>query len=136
MRLWSFQADMNWDGVVTISDIWLWFKWLYFYPGDGLLHIIISWPSVATFFELSVNDFGGGFSGVISFIVWGSILVALTESDTSTAEEKLAQDERLRELEEEEEARAKGPWYFRNTPWWIFVLVMIGLYGFIGFMAS
>ena len=75
MRLWSFQMDMNWDGVVTISDIWLWIKWLYFYPGDGFLHIIITTsPSVATFFELTVNDFGGGLSGSFSFFTWFMVL--------------------------------------------------------------
>jgi len=31
-RQWSFTADMNLDGVVTISDSWLWFKWIFFYP--------------------------------------------------------------------------------------------------------
>jgi hypothetical protein len=35
-RIWQFAADMNGDGVVTISDVWLWFKWLYFYPAPNL----------------------------------------------------------------------------------------------------
>ena len=41
MRQWDFNADMNSDGAVTISDLWLWGKWLYFYPGDLLFAQLI-----------------------------------------------------------------------------------------------
>lgn len=75
MRIWSFVADMNGDGAVTISDVWLWFKWLYFYPGDGFLFATEKWaPKLAQFFELSVATYSGGFSGVMSFFVWLFVL--------------------------------------------------------------
>lgn len=71
LRLWSFVADMNRDGAITISDVWMWFKWLYFYPGDGVFYTLMSGaPKVAEFFELSAANFGGVASGVISFFMW------------------------------------------------------------------
>lgn len=70
-RLWRFVGDMNFDGVVTISDIWAWFKWLYFYPGDGLIYLIIYFtPNLATFLEIDYRNYGGIFSGLISFVIW------------------------------------------------------------------
>lgn len=68
-REWSFVADMNYDYSVTISDLWLWFKWLYFYPGDVILSKIIH-TSFGSFFELTEYSYGGYFSGIISAIAW------------------------------------------------------------------
>jgi hypothetical protein len=80
MRTWVFIADMNYDGGVTISDLWLWFKWLYFYPGDALLLLTMEiLPSVSAFFEISQADFGGVFSGVISFFVWAGLTFAFID---------------------------------------------------------
>lgn len=70
-RPWRFVADMNFDGLVTVSDTWLWFKWLYFYPGDLLLLGLMRGAApVAIFFEISDGSFGGEFSGVVSFFAW------------------------------------------------------------------
>ena len=78
MRQWSFFADMNHDGVVTISDVWLWFKWLYFYPGDLALQGMLSYlPGFATFFEGTGESFGGWGSGIFSFFVWFALLAVL-----------------------------------------------------------
>lgn len=74
-RQWSFVADMNYDGTVTISDIWLWFKWIYFYPGDGVVYFLVNKaPDIGRFLEMTYSSYGGLFSGVISFFVW---LIAL-----------------------------------------------------------
>ena len=71
MRNWAFTADMNYDGIVTISDVWLWFKWLYFYPGDLLLLLTMEFlPSFSAFLEISPENFGGTFSGIIGFFIW------------------------------------------------------------------
>jgi len=52
-RQWSFTFDMNLDGVVTISDAWLWFKWAFFYPGDAAIWGLINYSaSLTTFFHL------------------------------------------------------------------------------------
>ena len=78
-RIWAFVTDMNFDGAVTISDISLWFKWLFFLPGDGLIYFIMnSAPDLARFFELSNSNYGGIFSGVFSGIVYLIGLGALT----------------------------------------------------------
>jgi len=69
-RLWSFEADMDQNGAITISDIWLWVDWLFFYPGDFLILGIMKFGDIHTFFELSSNTFGNWFSGIISFIFW------------------------------------------------------------------
>ncbi len=71
LRVWKFVPDINYDGVVTISDVWLWFKWLFFYPGDGLIYLMITkTPKVAQFLEISYKNYGGILSGVISFFSW------------------------------------------------------------------
>ncbi len=74
-RQWSFVTDMNYSGSVTISDIWLWFKWIYFYPGDGVIYFLVNKASsIGNFLEISYADYGGVLSGIISFIVWIVIL--------------------------------------------------------------
>lgn len=70
-RNWRFVVDMNGDGAVTISDVWLWVKWLYIYPGDGVLHLLATnLPSVAKFFEVSSASYGSSISGFLSFFIW------------------------------------------------------------------
>jgi hypothetical protein len=70
-RIWKFLADMNYDGLVTISDVWLWFKWLFFYPGDFIiLYTIKILAPLATFFEISTDNYGGWLSGILSIISW------------------------------------------------------------------
>lgn len=68
-RLWAFAADMNADGAVTITDVWLWFKWLYFMPGD-LLIAMFGPTGIGRFLELTVSSFGGIGSGILSFTLW------------------------------------------------------------------
>jgi hypothetical protein len=71
---WKLVADLNYNGEVTISDVWLWFQWFYFLPGDGLYSLIMSNDQLATFFELSTASYGNFLSGTISFFVWGPFL--------------------------------------------------------------
>lgn len=71
LRQWTFIADMNYSGSITISDVWLWFKWLFFYPGDFFVYFLINnTPSIGHFFEITYSSYGGVFSGIVSFIVW------------------------------------------------------------------
>jgi hypothetical protein len=77
-REWSFVKDMNYDYLITISDVWLWFKWLYFYPGDFLLSKII-YTKFGAFFELYKINYGGYFSGMCSTIFWLLTIVILQQ---------------------------------------------------------
>lgn len=76
----SFIADMNADGAFTISDIWEWFKWVYFAPGD-LIAIFLLDTSIGNFLEVSWESLSGTGSGVVSLVLWlfllGILLVAL-----------------------------------------------------------
>lgn len=77
-RLWGFVADMNYDGSITISDVWLWVKWFYFYPGDGLIYLLLhKTPSIASFFEMTSSSYGGVFSVIVSSICWAISTIVL-----------------------------------------------------------
>ena len=87
-RQWIFVADTNQRGAVTISDVWLWFKWLFFNPGDMFIQSFIKdYPRIAQFFEFTYDDYGGVLSGMVSVVAWsvfaafvyamGVVLVAL-----------------------------------------------------------
>jgi hypothetical protein len=70
-RLWKFVADMNYSGSITVSDVWLWFLWLFFYVGDGLLYFMMfEITPVAEFFEITTASYGGIFSGLVSGVFW------------------------------------------------------------------
>lgn len=86
-RDWDFVADMNRDGFITISDVWLWCKWLFSYPGDAVLTVLIGSP-FGDFFELSIAHFGGGFSFAVSMVLW--VVVGATVA--SVVEELLQRD--------------------------------------------
>ena len=77
-RQWSFITDMNYSGSVTISDVWLWFKWLYYYPGDGFIYFLINQiPDVGHFLEITNSNYGGALSGTVSFIAWFLVLATI-----------------------------------------------------------
>ena len=78
MRQWKFVADMNRSETVTVSDVWLWIEWLYFWPGDGLIYLAITKaPVLAKFFELSAGKFSGPLSLFLSFGLWIVAVVLL-----------------------------------------------------------
>ncbi len=76
MRDWVFKADMNIDGTFTISDIYLFLKSLYFYPGDYLIRFLSN-NDVGKFLEISIQDYGGFMSGFFSFFAWAYFLFLL-----------------------------------------------------------
>jgi hypothetical protein len=69
----SLAYDMNADGVVTISDVGLWLKWLYFWPGDTAVQVIGP-TAVGKFLKFSDSSFGGRGSGILSAVVWGVVI--------------------------------------------------------------
>ena len=78
MRLWLFEADMNFDGIVGLSDFWLWANWLFYYPGDALLKAIIDYaPLVAETLEVSLQSFGSAASGLCSLAIALAITILI-----------------------------------------------------------
>jgi hypothetical protein len=76
VRQWEFAADMNQNGLVTVTDVWLWIKWGYFWPGDGLIWLAINYtPGLAKFLELSPGKYSGPLSLFLSFPMWVVFLV-------------------------------------------------------------
>lgn len=77
-RQWSFVVDMDYSGSITISDVWLWFEWLYFYPGDGVIYFLVNKvPDVGRFLEITHSDYGGVLSGAVSFVAWFIVLAII-----------------------------------------------------------
>ena len=78
-KRWTFVADMNRDGVVTISDVGLWIKWMFFAPGDWCILMLMNYaPSVSMFFELSQSSIYGTASAIISAITWVFVFLSWT----------------------------------------------------------
>lgn len=67
----SFSADMNGDGQVTLTDVWLWLVQIFFLPGDSLLRVLLTYlPGLARFLELGAGSYGGLFSAIVSAVIW------------------------------------------------------------------
>jgi hypothetical protein len=68
---WNFTWDMNNDGVVTISDAWLWLKWVFFAPGDLLLLLLMKFGTgAAVSLQINPTDLSGWISGLLSAAIW------------------------------------------------------------------
>jgi len=80
-RQWAWIADMTGDGIVTISDIWAWVGWLFYYPGDFVIYYMLSHKDLAQFLELTPQHYGGAASALISFFAWGMLFVLVAIVD-------------------------------------------------------
>jgi hypothetical protein len=120
-RLWKFHADMNGDGKVTISDLWLWTKWLYFYPGDLLIFLVAD-SAVGKFLDLSEKSYGGTLSSAVSAVAW-LIVADLAMRLLYTPEEKRPRtmSEIVDEQARRDAAERAKPWFLRK----VFLLVAI-----------
>ena len=79
---WSWQNDMNGDGLVTISDVGAMTQWIFFAPGDWLLLMwMMHEPRSAFFCEITPSMLSGFLSGAMSAVVW-LIVFALWEHKT------------------------------------------------------
>jgi hypothetical protein len=75
---WHFVADMNGDGQVTISDVWLWAQWAFDAPGDCfLLVIMLKMQPTATFLEITPQMLSGGWSFFISLVCWWLLYISI-----------------------------------------------------------
>jgi hypothetical protein len=135
-RMWRFRADMNGDGFVNIADVWLWIKWLYLYPGDGLIYLIGN-TAAGSFLNLSAQPYGGELALGVSVVVWlcvADILVRLVLPKKS---------KRIRIMSEivAEQARRDAAW--RARPWYLkhliplySLLVLIAIIGVAAYLYS
>lgn len=105
-RQWEFVSDMNGDGFVTISDVWAWVGWLFFYPGDYIIYRILrDSPELARFLEITPANYGGVLSLFLSFLSWlvlfaifGAIGEAVNSRKKEAAQEKSIEVPRWDEL--------------------------------------
>jgi len=77
-RQWELVSDMNGDGFITISDVWAWVGWVFYYPGDIAIYSMNSiregallLNNYARFFETTPPQYGGWVSFFISLAAWG-----------------------------------------------------------------
>ena len=72
----QFQLDMSGNGAVTITDVWLMLKYAFFSPGDFLACSLYA-TRIGQFLELTPDSFYSWGSGVISFMAWMFLLLAV-----------------------------------------------------------
>lgn len=68
-RQWKFIADMNRDGALTPSDVWLWLQWLFFLPGDALI-ALLGPTALGAVVQLTPESFGTATSALLSVALW------------------------------------------------------------------
>ncbi|MGF1757163.1 hypothetical protein L4D76_04270 [Photobacterium sagamiensis] len=74
-RDWSFVADMNFSGSVTVTDVGLWVQWLFFYPGDIAINIMTNFiPQVSDLLGINQGVYGGLISFILSCFLWWGVL--------------------------------------------------------------
>jgi len=67
--------DTNQDGVITYNDVTEWVMWVFYAPGDGILHwVMTNWPGFATFFEITPANYCGFLSLALSAFAWGALI--------------------------------------------------------------
>ena len=75
---WRIASDMDGDGVVTISDVGLWIKWIFLAPGDLLVLLaMIHATPIALYLEISPENISGLLPGALSLFTWLLFVVAL-----------------------------------------------------------
>ena len=60
---------MNCDGSFTVSDCIAWCSWLFHYPGDLAIRLVLAQPEISHFLELNSDYYGGKLSFLISVLV-------------------------------------------------------------------
>lgn len=87
---WTFTADMNGDGLVDLSDVGLWAKWVFFAPGDLLLLVCMKhFPGLALLLGLDAASLSGPLSGTLFFCV-SLVVIALVTLAFVFLEEQLS----------------------------------------------
>jgi len=71
----NFVLDMNADGMVTISDVWMLFKSVFLIPSKVITAGVAQYPTVASFFEIDCFTGEGAGGAIFSIAVWFVVLV-------------------------------------------------------------
>ena len=85
----SFVADMNFDGVITISDVIGWLHYFFFFPAKVVTAMVYNSSKLKEFFEMDCFT-GSGLGGItISILAWLIFLhvlgaMAVTSSRSGT----------------------------------------------------
>ena len=141
---WPLMWDMNLDGVVSISDVWLWLGWLLHLPGDITVAMLATWPAAVTFLELSPDSYGNWSWTLASSVVWlaalfvvplftifmiSEVLVAVSDAAFGAADRvrRASRDtvDSYNEAYDHTGAREWDPW--RTTGLWAFLGFLAGL---------
>lgn len=64
------RADMNGDSIVTVSDLWMQFKTIWFMPSNFVVEKVLGAPALAQFLEFNCSSGQGFIGGAASMIFW------------------------------------------------------------------
>ncbi|PSW06582.1 hypothetical protein [Photobacterium lipolyticum] len=80
-RDWSFVADMNYSGSVTVTDVGLWVQWLFFYPGDIVINMMTTFfPQASGLLGINNEVYGGLISFILSCFLWWVMLKVMRKN--------------------------------------------------------
>ena len=96
---WRWAQDLNGDGRITISEVWAWLGWLYYYAGDASVNVYNGFlqSDLAKFFEMTPAYYGGQLSWWVSLAAWGFLFLMF-----------LGFRENYREWKEKRQSKAEG----------------------------
>ncbi len=71
-RNWLFVPDMNTDGIISLGDVWQWFLWLFFYPGDLFIRLFLAagMENLLYVIEPTSHFYGGLVAGIFACMCW------------------------------------------------------------------
>ena len=127
IRMWTFRADMNGDGIVNIADVWLWIKWLYLYPGDWLVYLIGN-TAAGRFLNLLAQSYGGELALGVSVVVWLCVADILLRLFLPKKSKRIRiMSEIVEDLAKRDAAERAKPWYLRHMIPLYLLLVLIAI---------
>ena len=127
IRMWTFRADMNGDGLVNIADVWLWIKWLYLYPGDWLIYLIGN-TAAGRFLNLPAHSYGGELALGVSIVVWLCVADILLRLFLPKKSKRIRiMSEIVEDMAKRDAAERAKPWYLRHMIPLYSLLVLIAI---------
>jgi hypothetical protein len=129
IRMWTFRADMNGDGIVNVADVWLWIKWLYLYPGDALIYLIEN-TAAGRFLDLPAQSYGGELALGVSIVAWLCVADILLRLFLPRKSKRIRiMSEIVEDLAKRDAADRAKAWYLRHRIPLYSLLVLIAIIG-------